>query len=71
MPALVGPVVSQIQAERERLELRRLQEANRELDVKAQRRDEAEWQAFLRESERREQERAERAADQSRSAEAG
>ncbi len=74
IPALVppgeGPVVSQIQAERERLELRRLQEANRELDAKAQRRDEAKWEAFLRESDRRERERAERAADQRRSAEA-
>src|SRR6266851_3372765 len=46
MPAIVPPgerpVVSQIQAEREKFELRRLQEANRALDAKREHRDQAE-----------------------------
>ncbi len=63
-------LAGQIQAERERLELLRIQEAKRELDAKADRRDEAKWQEFLRESDRRTRERAEREAAQLHAAEA-
>src|SRR5260370_39527079 len=43
-----------IQAERERLELRRLKDANRELDAKAQRREQAELARMLAEQAERE-----------------